>query len=89
MEFQTIFVSEEDIRAEIADAAEEGTFAEQLQAFYDNELDELHDSSGDPEYQQGVLGRMDACEALAEKLGIPFNKAPWEYRDQETPLYNK
>jgi len=81
--------TEEMIREEIADSGEEGTFAEQLQAFYDNELDELHDSSADPEYQRGVLGRMAACQALAAKEGLPFTPCTWEYIDAETPFFNK
>lgn len=85
--------TEKELREEIAHSQSEEeaklSFPEQLQAFYDNECDELHDSSGDPEYQQGVLGRMTACEQLAIKLGIPLNRMSQEEKDQETPLYNK
>ena len=84
--------TEEEIRADIeqsADEEEDQTFAEQLQSFYGNEMDELHDSSGEPEYQQGVLGRMTACEQLAAKLDIPLEHMSQADKDAETPLYNK
>lgn len=83
------FFTNEEIIQEIKDAEEEGTFAEQLQAFYDNECDELHDSSGDPEYQQGVIGRMLACTRVAMEMGIDIQLMSHEEMDAETPLYNK
>jgi len=57
----------EDLVEQYQSDVEEGesrSFAESVQAFYDNEIDELHDSSGDAEYQEGVLERMQLIEDL-------------------------
>lgn len=64
---------------------EEGvSFAESVEGFYDNEMDDLHDSAGDPEYQAGVLERMAFIEqALGFFISHTFTaeekqaEAPW------------
>lgn len=55
--------SEEIIEEYLSSHEEDGSsFPESVQAFYDNLMDDLHDSSGDAEYQAGNLERMSFME---------------------------
>lgn len=54
------------------DSEEPGiTFEEVLQDYYGNLLDDLHDSQGDREYQQGLLEQMQAIERWADSFTNP------------------
>lgn len=65
------------------DPESEDTLMDALEAWYSNLMDDLHDSAGDQDYQQGILERMQVTERAfpviinpvsdAEKL----NEAPW------------
>jgi len=47
------------------------TFGESVRSFYGNLMDDLHDSHGDAEYQEGVLERMQFIE---DQLGQHLNE---------------
>lgn len=69
----------------IEDAAneEDVSFLSAVQAWYDNLLDDLHDSVGDQEYQQGCLERMQVVARAFPGIIKPaseediLREAPW------------
>lgn len=58
-------------------------FVEILEEFYGNLADDLHDSKGDPDYQQGVLERMQIVERWIATLGT-IQPVGVSYKNSET-----
>jgi hypothetical protein len=58
-------------------------FVEQVEAYYGNLMDDLHDSKGDPEYQAGLLDRMRVVESWIMSLPTVRTFTDQEKRAQQ------
>lgn len=50
------------------DSEESPTFAEALKGWYDNQMQELHDSRGDAEYQEQIVGTLQAFRTMIQQV---------------------
>lgn len=76
-EYQGQQLSELDMVEEILDdwrdRVEDGetvTFVSAFRGYYDNLMDDLHDSRGDKEHQDGLLERMAICERIMSDIQL-------------------
>lgn len=75
----------EEIVEDWQDRIEDGetvTFPDALQGYYGNLMDDLHDSRGDKEHQDGLLVRMAIIEKWAEAFTNPESEFAFRAFDE-------